>query len=242
MIFSKITKTLSTPEIIENMLEDTTLSQSRRAALEKFLKLYRDLYNKMTTMKPVDFIRFLINAIEIEEEVKKSADTEKIAQIRLENINAFINAVASEFDSNKDNSNIGFFIDFINSVSLVQSGDEKDKDQGLNIITAHSAKGLEFDTVFLVGFYNGGIPHSMAIKEGNIEEERRLCYVAFTRAKKRLIITIPTVVRKQGKIMPVEKSIFFTEAGLHLLNKNSKRMTTKEKIDKIQKFIDRMRK
>ncbi len=243
MIFAEITKTLSTPEIIEKMIENQKLSSVRKKALEKFLNLYNNLAKQMTKMKPVDFVRFLIQEIEIEDEIKKSAESEKIAQIRLENISAFINAVASEYEANSEKSNFGFFIDFINSVSLVQSGDESEKEKGLNIITAHSAKGLEFDTVFLVGFYNGGMPHAMSIKEGNIEEERRLCYVAFTRAKKRLIITIPQMVRKQGKIMPVGKSIFLMEAGLDKIQSGmKKKMTTEEKKQKIQEFIDRMRK
>ena len=84
----------------------------------------------------------------------------------------------------------------------------------MTIITAHSAKGLEFERVFIPGFYQGGFPNHLAIEEYNVDEERRLAYVAFTRAKKLLVITIPETVSFRGNTRKTEPSVFIKESGL----------------------------
>ena len=96
----------------------------------------------------------------------------------------------------------------------MQAGEEENKNNAVNIITGHSAKGLEFDTVFIPGFYQGGMPNQLALEEGSIEEERRLAYVAMTRARRRLYIIIPSTISQRGNIRAVKPSVFMKEAGL----------------------------
>ncbi len=100
---------------------------------------------------------------------------------RLENLKELVDAL-KEYDS------LG---DFLEHVSLVMEN-TKNADSSAELVTLmtlHSAKGLEFDTVFLAGWEEGTFPHQKSIDEGNSEEERRLAYVGITRAKKRVIIT-----------------------------------------------------
>jgi len=125
-----------------------------------------------------------------------------------------VNSVAYHLEGKKITSGRDFYSDFINSITLISTGEEELNNQTVSIITVHSSKGLEFETVFLVGFYNGGFPNKMAIEEGNIEEERRLAYVAITRAKTKLYITIPETVKKMGKTEVTVKSMFLDETGL----------------------------
>jgi DNA helicase-2/ATP-dependent DNA helicase PcrA len=104
---------------------------------------------------------------------------------RLDNINELLNVSAS-FDN---------LIDFLESISLIQNGylnKEKanQEKEGLSLMTLHSAKGLEFRIVFLVGFEEGLLPHENSLFEAKqIEEERRLCYVGITRAKEKLYLS-----------------------------------------------------
>jgi len=78
---------------------------------------------------------------------------------------------------------------FMEHVSLVVDSPKNLDEKVVNIMTLHSAKGLEFDTVFLAGWEEGVFPHSLSLQEGNLEEERRLAYVGITRARKRAFIT-----------------------------------------------------
>ncbi len=110
-------------------------------------------------------------------------DNEDLA--RLENIDELLN-VMSSFDN---------LLDFLENVSLIQDGyfnknNGIDRDQGVNLMTLHSAKGLEFKIVFLVGFEEGLVPHENSLfDQKQIEEERRLCYVGITRAKEKLFLS-----------------------------------------------------
>jgi DNA helicase-2/ATP-dependent DNA helicase PcrA len=98
---------------------------------------------------------------------------------RLENLKEFVNAI-DEFES---------LPAFLDHVSLVMENANSLSSEMVNIMTIHSAKGLEFDTVFLAGWEEGLFPHPRSLKEGGLEEERRLAYVGLTRARKRAFIS-----------------------------------------------------
>lgn len=102
------------------------------------------------------------------------------AQGRIENIQEFIRSL-EEFSS---------LIEFLEYVSLVEARDDKSNQDSVNIMTVHAAKGLEFDLVFVPGLEDGIFPSSRSVEEkGGLEEERRLLYVAITRARKNLYLT-----------------------------------------------------
>lgn len=102
------------------------------------------------------------------------------SQGRLENINEFI-ASLEDFEN---------IVEFLEYATLVESRDEKNSQEAINIMTIHSAKGLEFDLVFLPGLEEGIFPSAKSVEQKNgEEEERRLMYVAITRAKKQLIMS-----------------------------------------------------
>lgn len=183
-------------------------------SLNKFASIYKLLNEKISEIDPVGFAKILISVSGIEDEIKKTSESEIVAKIKLENVRAFIDAVATDPGVRDHKTAKSFFSGFINSITLLQSGDEEKKKNSVTIITAHSAKGLEFEKVFLTGFYQGGFPNHIAIEENNIEEERRLCYVAMTRAKKLLVITVPKAISFRGNIKNTVHSIFLKEAGL----------------------------
>ena len=100
----------------------------------------------------------------------------------LENVFELVGAVEGFIKDNPDST----IADFMQSVALVSDTDEMDDDNYVTIATVHAVKGLEFDTVFIIGLEEGIFPVNRAIADGDIEEERRLMYVAITRAKRRL--------------------------------------------------------
>ena len=108
--------------------------------------------------------------------------------------------------------------DFIDHAALVADTDQYKADARVTLMTMHSAKGLEFPVVFIAGMEEGLFPHSRAAtSEEDLEEERRLCYVAITRAQKNLYITHAMQRRIFGEESITEPSRFLNELPIELL-------------------------
>jgi DNA helicase-2/ATP-dependent DNA helicase PcrA len=143
---------------------------------------------------------------------------------RLENINELM-AVAGEYPK---------LVDFLENVALVQAdelAERKDNSQAkVTLMTVHSAKGLEFETVFVVGMEEGLFPHSRSLlSKDDLEEERRLLYVAMTRAKISLILTNARNRLVFGGRVSNVPSRFLAEIPTHLVNENYKLKITNDK-------------
>lgn len=104
--------------------------------------------------------------------------------------------------------------EYLNTLSLLSDVDKTSEDTGVNLMTLHAAKGLEFGTVFLVGLEEGLFPTSRALEsEEEVEEERRLCYVGVTRACNNLFISSSRTRSMYGKLTPAKRSRFIEEMG-----------------------------
>jgi DNA helicase-2/ATP-dependent DNA helicase PcrA len=113
------------------------------------------------------------------------------AQGRIENLEALVSG-AAEYDAADQaaEGNQPGLADFLQQVALVADADARTDDEGLvTLMTLHNAKGLEYPIVFMIGCEEGVFPHSRALDEGGLEEERRLCYVGITRAERDLYLT-----------------------------------------------------
>jgi superfamily I DNA/RNA helicase len=109
------------------------------------------------------------------------------AQGRIENLEELVN-VAVEYDAGAGEQ--GTLGEFLQQIALVADADTRSDDEGLvTLMTLHNAKGLEYPIVFIIGCEEGVFPHSRALDEGGLEEERRLCYVGITRAERDLYLT-----------------------------------------------------
>ena len=131
------------------------------------------------------------------------------AQGRLENLDEFI-ALTVEFERNSDDKSLAAFLE---TVALVADIDNYQTDSDtIVMMTLHSAKGLEFPAVFLVGLEEGLFPHSRSLLENReLEEERRLCYVGITRAEQRLYITFANMRTMYGNFNTSVPSRFLLE-------------------------------
>ncbi len=117
------------------------------------------------------------------------AESKLEGEFRLENLAEFVN-IAVEFER----ENVGGGLsEFLQQIALFTSEDEvKGDEPRVTLMTLHNAKGLEYRVVFMIGCEDGIFPHSRAIDAGDIEEERRLCYVGITRARERLYLSYAT--------------------------------------------------
>jgi len=108
------------------------------------------------------------------------------SQGRIENLDELV-GVAREYDASADEPSLE---EFLQQISLFADQDSlKDEEGSLTLMTLHNAKGLEYPVVFIIGMEDGVFPHMRAVEAGDMEEERRLCYVGLTRAKRELYLT-----------------------------------------------------
>jgi DNA helicase-2/ATP-dependent DNA helicase PcrA len=135
------------------------------------------------------------------------------SEARLENLEELVNA-AVDYDKQQENG----LRDFIDHAALTSDTDKYDRNAKVTLMTVHSAKGLEFPIVFLVGLEDGIFPHSRSVSDPKeLEEERRLAYVAITRAEKILYVTHSMRRRVYGEDIAAEPSQFLNELPLELI-------------------------
>ena len=171
---------ISLMEMAKRIVETDELKGATRSALKEFIAKIAKWQLLAQDLNPSQLAECILKEsgyIRMWEE-----DTSPDAPGRLENLKEFVTAL-QEFSS---------LAEFLEHVSLVMEHNTTVHEQMVSVMTLHSAKGLEFDTLFLAGWEEGLFPHPRALEEkgaGGLEEERRLAYVGITRAKKRLYIT-----------------------------------------------------
>jgi DNA helicase II / ATP-dependent DNA helicase PcrA len=134
-------------------------------------------------------------------------DDSKTAESKKANVEELLNSIKQYKDENKKGSIAGF----LEKVALIQDGDDTDRGEQVIVLTVHSSKGLEFENVFIAGFEEGIFPHKRSLDEDHLEEERRLCYVALTRAKNRLFLSSCSTREKFGESSKCKPSRFLSE-------------------------------
>jgi ATP-dependent DNA helicase UvrD/PcrA len=145
------------------------------------------------------------------------------AEGRVENLEELV-GVAAEFDANHELEGEGdasALEEFLQQISLYTEQDGLRDDSAITLMTLHNAKGLEYETVFIVGCEDGSFPHMKALEEGGEEEERRLCYVGITRARRRLYMTWTRERRLFGRAERNLPSRFVDELPEDLVERGS---------------------
>jgi len=151
------------------------------------------------------------------------------AEERLENLNELVNAATLFVHENEDDSLTSFLTHASLEAGEHQAGDQ---DDALHLMTVHSAKGLEFHTVFITGLEEGLFPHQNSQREdGGLDEERRLMYVAITRARRRLYLTFAQSRMLHGQVSYGMASSFLRELPEGLLHWLTPRFAARKSFD-----------
>jgi DNA helicase-2/ATP-dependent DNA helicase PcrA len=184
------------------------------------LKNFRSIVNKLAAMaettdskEPVsDVVRAAILETGYKEALQSEGTDE--AEGRLDNLQELVNAAVDY-----DEQGVEGLREFIDHSALVSDQDDYKRDAPVTLMTAHSAKGLEFPLIFIVGLEDGLFPHSRsATDRAEMEEERRLAYVAMTRAERYLYVTHAMKRRVYGEELASEPSPFLNEMPIDLLD------------------------
>lgn len=198
-----------------------------------FKELIIDMIKAQENMSLTEFVDYVIDKSGMKNSLESDKSLEN--ELRLDNLEEFKSVTAS-FEERTGSVNLG---DFLEEISLVADMSEhKEEKDAVTLMTIHSAKGLEFDCVFLCGLEEGIFPHQNSFgSESEIEEERRLCYVGITRARKRLFLTNakrrilygheqlnpPSRFLKEidKNLLDVENRVPTYQSGLHYKNSDS---------------------
>ncbi|KZZ84165.1 DNA helicase PcrA [Bacillus sp. SJS] len=194
---------------------------------------FRDLIRNLTGMQDYLSVTELTEEILERSGYREMLKLEKSieAQSRLENIDEFL-SVTQNFEKNNEDKTL---VSFLTDLALIAdidslSEEEQEKQDAVVLMTLHSAKGLEFPVVFLMGMEEGVFPHSRSLmEEGEMEEERRLAYVGITRAEEELYLTNAQMRTLFGRTNMNPESRFIAEIPEELLenlNESKKMMTT----------------
>ena len=227
---------------IENLTELAAQNNtSLYEAIEKGKELeFKNIIEELTKSSESLSLTELIDEILEKSGIKKELSTSKLLEdeIRLENLNEF-KGVTKSYEEEYGSATLG---DFLDEISLVSDMSEhQDSSNRVSLMTIHSVKGLEYNYVFIIGMEEGIFPHYNAINDGSssaIEEERRLCYVAITRAKKELYITSADTRMLFGNISRNTPSRFIKEIDKEYIEID--KPTKIEKItNKVRKVIDK---
>jgi DNA helicase-2/ATP-dependent DNA helicase PcrA len=181
--------------------------------LRVFQEMIGKLQSALAQKEPADFLHTVLDETGYMDMLKDRNTPDDVA--RLENLEELTRAVAESMDAGET------FSDFLDAAALVSDADSFEGKPGVTLITLHSTKGLEFDHVFLTGLEEGICPHSRSLLEDKgIEEERRLCYVGMTRARKSLTLSRAVYRRVFGNEQQMRASIqsrFLTEIPSELV-------------------------
>ena len=199
-----------------------------------FKNLILELIKDSEELSLTDLVEDILSktGIRVEYESNKNLENE----LRLDNLEEF-KSITKTFEERTGSVSLE---DFLEEISLIADiSEHRDDSDAVTLMTMHSAKGLEFKVVFLVGMEDGIFPHQNAFFESQgLEEERRLCYVAITRAKERLYISNAKRRMLYGKDVVNPPSRFIKEIDEDLLEVENKNMFEGEKIDKKKYYSD----
>lgn len=205
---------------LQNSVATKSIGGKAGKSMAEFIELINGLQASAETVKLDELVEQMLVATDLIEHHRKEKGEK--GQSRVENLEELVSA-CTHFDPSsssvdEDNSDMSTLDVFLAHVAL-EAGEEQSSDtqDSVQMMTLHSAKGLEFKQVFLVGMEDGLFPHKMSIEEGNIEEERRLCYVGITRAMQNLCLSYAETRNLYGSETYNRPSRFLREIPKELL-------------------------
>jgi len=212
--------------------------------LQRFKHWFEGIVRQCSGDNPIDAIHRLLDDIDYASWLHQNASSARVAENRMANVLLLVDQLRNSLarmDDDDDNA-MESAISKLLLRDLMERQEEESADDKVHLMTLHSAKGLEFPHVFMIGMEEGLLPHRVSIDENNIEEERRLAYVGVTRAQRTLTLTL-TASRKQfGETFQTIPSRFIDELpeadiereGFGESNEETRRTRARESLDALK--------
>ena len=214
-------------EILSDQTSVNTLAGRSAKGVNSFAEIIQRWQEQVENLSAAEIVKGIMEESGYIEDLKKQGTDE--AENRLENVSELYNAVLQFQEENEDTSLEGFLA----NASLASDLDDlKDGQKSVSLMTLHSAKGLEFPVVFLVGLEQGLFPNFRSMDDpASLEEERRLCYVGITRAQEQLFLSHARERRLYGNREPAVRSQFLEELPEDLVSSTHKLKVKKVKVE-----------
>lgn len=221
-------------EIIENLDKiELKINSGTKIKLQNFVTMIKSFQVEAQTKNAYEITDFILKKTRLIKDLETDGTPEDIS--RVENVQELLNGIKDfiEVQENKDNDSLAFFLE---DVALATDFDNKKDDKPrVSLMTIHLAKGLEFPYVYIVGLEENLFPSAMSMNtRSEIEEERRLFYVALTRAEKQVYLSFANSRYRWGKLVDCEQSRFIEEIDENFVEF----ISSKRSITQLNRFVD----
>lgn len=179
--------------------------------LRTFTEWLTNLSDRVQREEPVEVVKDLIRDINYEAWLQETSASVEAAERRIKNVDSLLDWLKRMREDQGPNEGLAEMVSQITLLDILDRQDEEDGGDRVSLMTLHTAKGLEFPHVFLVGVEEEILPHRNSLEDDAIEEERRLAYVGVTRAQKTLTITFAAKRRRYGEVIICQPSRFIEE-------------------------------
>jgi len=207
-------------DLLKNLAPTNELTSRALNSITQFISIIETARVKFKQDSLKDAFSWLLEKIDYKRAIQEEVKSEKMRAFKWENVTYCLDAL-TQYEE-EDPSQEASLQDFLSTTLLDKEKfthrPTKNRQDRVNLMTFHSAKGLEFQACFLIGLEDHILPHEKSLSEGSLEEERRLFYVAFTRAKKHLTLSMSTSRKRMGKEMKSNPSRFLFDIPKHILN------------------------
>ncbi len=209
--------------------------------LEQFTWWIRELAQASLELAPHELVQRLVTEIAYEDWLLNTSASQKMAEQRMENVNEIIDWTRRLYDDGDGKESLSEIISHMSLMDLLERNQEEEDTNAISLMTMHTAKGLEFPYVFIVGAEEDILPHANSLEDDGLEEERRLAYVAITRAQQQLTISFAKTRNRFGEKTPCEPSRFLEELPEEHLEWTDKAVVSQEQLQETaQSYISNL--
>jgi len=181
--------------------------------LQRFKRFMDRIRQQCAEQEPITVLRSMVMDIDYENWLRQNASSDKVAEARMGNVWFLLDALKNTLEKDEDGDMT--IEDAIGKLvlrdMLERQQEEEEGAEGVQMMTLHASKGLEFPQVFIIGVEEDILPHRSSIEADTIEEERRLAYVGITRARQNLTLTYAARRKQYGEIIECSPSRFLDE-------------------------------
>jgi len=217
----KVLETVSSPEGHDLELEGNVSFKAKNGVAE-FVAIIKGARQKFEELPLSEAMQWLIEKVNYQKAIHEEVKSTQMRAFKWENVQEFVNAIAEYEQQQQSEEKEATIQNYVTDMPLKNDWDSKTSEgegvDRVNLLTFHSSKGLEFPACFLVGVEDQIIPHEKSMMETGIEEERRLMYVAITRAMRFLTISMARQRKRMGKVCSSTPSRFLMEVPKEYLH------------------------
>lgn len=208
------------------------VSQKAHTRVQGFIVWINELMRASYEVKPHEIVDRIVTEVAYEDWLLNTSSTQKQAENRMSNVQEIIDWTRRLHEDGEGKETLSEIIAHMCLMDLLERNKEEEEVNAISLMTMHTAKGLEFPYVFMIGVEEDILPHANSIEDDGLEEERRLAYVGITRAQKHLTITFAKNRNKFGEKVTCEPSRFLEELPEEHVEWSDKQVTTPEQMQK----------